>query len=135
MRIVAKPTKQIIKTRTEIKHPISTRLQGESVIGPQHRSTASGNYNPLAPRELAQYRFLHIPKRLLAGGFEIAANGATQNSFNLKVGVEESPMQSLRHLAADSGLSTAGHADEREGHWRGQAVDVLGRAARLIANA
>ena len=89
-------------------------MQSIAIGGPQHRAAARRDDGVCTASHVVDDVLFKVAKSIFAEPSEPLADGHAKPSFEFNVAVNEPEAQLLCQLAADSGLSTAGHADERE---------------------
>src|SRR5512134_1434433 len=71
----------------------------------------------VAPQEFFEHLLLEVAKRRLAMLLEMASDRAPQLALDLRVGIDERPVEAPRELSSDGGFPTPRHADQDDrGH-------------------
>lgn len=88
-------------------------MQQGAVALPQHGPAPSADHAAWNVDRFGDHLRLNVSKRFFARPLEERTDGAPEALLDQCVRVGETPADALRQVSADSGLSPAGHADER----------------------
>ena len=101
---MAQTPEQFVRRRLQINH-FAAFTKMFAVRRAQHRATTRGENAFLVQRQFIDHRLFNIAKVLLAFPLKVFANGTTQTSFDLVVGVNTGELEPPGELAPDGGLA------------------------------